>query len=96
MHPLIKILIGIVFLVVPLGLYANELLFDNPISLPVIGELNLLRSLLIIIQGMVPPFVMLIGLFIIWLELDEWKIEKELKREEEKEEEEKKNKKKKK
>jgi hypothetical protein len=33
---------------------------------------------------MLPPFLMLIGLFIVWLELDEWRIEKELKAEEKK------------
>jgi cytochrome c-type biogenesis protein CcmH/NrfF len=48
-------------------------------------NLPLLSSLKTILLGIVPPFLIVIGLFIIWLELDEWKIEKELKAEEEKE-----------
>ena len=89
MNALIKVLIGVVLLVVPLGMYAYELMsgVEQGISLPVVGVVHLWKSLIILIMGTVPPFVMLIGLFIVWLELDEWRIEKELKKEEEKEEE---------
>ena len=45
----------------------------------------LLSSLKTVVLGIIPTFVIVIGLFIIWLELDEWRIEKELKAEEEKE-----------
>ena len=85
MSALIKLLVGVVLLVVPLGLYAYELM--NSMQGPF--GLTLLKSLGILLQGAVPGFVMLIGLFIVWLELDEWRIEKELRKEEEKEEEEK-------
>jgi len=34
---------------------------------------------------MIPPFLILIGLFIVWLEIDEIKAERELRKEEEKE-----------
>ena len=80
MHPLGKMLIGIILLLVPLGLYAYEYTVGS-----VHPRLNLLSSLWTVIQGIIPPFLMLIGLFVIWLELDEWRIEKELKAEEEKE-----------
>jgi hypothetical protein len=43
-----------------------------------------LADLLVLVNGGVPLFVLLIGLFIIWLEWDEWKIEKELAAEERK------------
>jgi len=33
---------------------------------------------LTVVNGMVPPFVGLIGLFIIWLELDELKVKREV------------------
>jgi flagellar biosynthesis component FlhA len=48
-------------------------------------ELHLRASLWTMLQGVIPPFVLVVGLFIIWLELDEWRIEKELKEEEKKE-----------
>ena len=82
MHPLGKLLIGVILLLVPLGLYAYEYTSGPQrvfgISVP------LLSSLKIVLLGMIPPFLMIVGLFIIWLELDEWRIEKELKAEEEK------------
>jgi predicted tellurium resistance membrane protein TerC len=88
MHPLAKLLIGIVLLLVPLGLYAYEYTVGA-----IYPRVNLLSSLWTVIQGIIPPFLMVIGLFIIWLELDEWRIEKELKEEEEKEKKKKKGKK---
>ncbi len=82
MNTLLKLLIGVVLLVVPLGMYAYELMN----GLGGVFGLKLLQSLGILLQGSVPLFVMLIGLFVVWLELDELKMEKELKREEAKEE----------
>lgn len=85
MHPLGKLLIGVILLLVPLGLYAHEFMTGRNIPIPGTAyELNLLGSLWTVIQGIIPPFILIIGLFIIWLELDEWRIEKELKMEEEK------------
>ena len=84
MHPAIKMLIGIILLVVPLGFYAYEFMYGEQFSILGI-RIYLLKSLWTVLQGIIPPFVILIGLFIIWLELDEWRIEKELKTEEKKE-----------
>ncbi|MBD3155296.1 MAG: hypothetical protein GF368_01420 [Candidatus Aenigmarchaeota archaeon] len=89
MNTYTKLLIGVLLLVVPLGMYAYELL-NGPtqgIMLPVIGTIYLWNSLVTLIVGFVPGFVFLIGLFIVWLELDEIRIEKELKKEEEEEKE---------
>jgi hypothetical protein len=36
-----------------------------------------------VLLGFIGPFVALIAIFIIWLEIDEWRIERELKAEEE-------------
>ena len=84
MHPLVKLLIGIILLVVPLGLYVYEFMYGQQFS--IFGyNIYLLKSLWTVLQGMIPPFLMVIGLFIIWLELDEWRIERELKLEEKKE-----------
>lgn len=38
----------------------------------------------IILQGIIPPLVFILGLFIVWLELDELRIERELRAEERK------------
>ena len=84
MHPAGKLLIGVILLVVPLGLYAYEFMYE-PLTVPGTGiSLHLLRSLWTVLQGIIPPFLIVIGLFIIWLELDEWRIERELKMEEKK------------
>jgi hypothetical protein len=82
MHPLGKLLIGVILLLVPLGLYAYEYTSGPQRILGI--SVPLLSSLKIVLLGMIPPFLMIIGLFIIWLELDEWRIERELKAEEEK------------
>ena len=88
MGPLIKLLVGVVLLVVPLALYAYDFMTPGAVlSVTLVGKtirLKMLESLSIVLQGTIPLFVALVGLFIIWLELDEWKIEKELKTEEEK------------
>lgn len=83
MHPAGKLLIGVILLVVPLGLYAYEFMYGAQFSIFDVS-LNLRRSLWTVLQGIIPPFLIVIGLFIIWLELDEWKIERELKIEEKK------------
>ncbi|MCX8179226.1 MAG: hypothetical protein N3E38_00595 [Candidatus Aenigmarchaeota archaeon] len=99
MNPWVKILIGLVLLGLPLALYAYDLMTPGPvIEFKLVGrtiQLSPLRSLLTVLEGTIPPFIALIGLFIVWLELDELRIERELKMEEEKEEEEEKPKKKK-
>ncbi|MBS3052664.1 MAG: hypothetical protein J4428_04830 [Candidatus Aenigmarchaeota archaeon] len=81
MNPLVKVFIGLVLLVLPLALYVNEFMKQG---MNAFNGTGLLGSLWLVIRGTVPPFVALIGLFIVWLELDEWRIEKELKAEEEK------------
>ena len=88
MNTLIKLLVGVVLLVIPLGMYAFELMngVSQGIDLPILGTVKLWESLVTLLVGSIPAIAMLIGLFIVWLELDELKIEKELKKEEEKEE----------
>ena len=83
MHPLGKMLIGIILLIVPLGLYAYE--YTTGIKTIYGIRVPLLSSLKTVLLGIIPPFLIIIGLFIIWLELDEWRIEKELKAEERRE-----------
>ena len=91
MHPLGKMLVGIILLLVPLGAYAYE--YTTGVKTILGISIPLLSSLKTVVLGIVPPFLILIGLFIVWLELDEWRIEKELKAEEKKEKRKKKKKK---
>lgn len=42
------------------------------------------KDFLTVLNGAIPPLVFLLGVFIVWLEVDELKIERELKKEEEK------------
>ncbi|MGC8993437.1 MAG: hypothetical protein ACP5F8_01665 [Candidatus Aenigmatarchaeota archaeon] len=81
MHPLVKALIGVIVVLAALYyVFAGIPGFLKPALPDVITVLN----------GAIPLFVILLGIFIVWLEWDEWKIEKELKKEEEKLEREKK------
>jgi hypothetical protein len=74
MHPIVKILLGAVLIL--LGIWW---IFQG--SMQYIGRSGV-EDLKTVLNGVIPPFVALIGLFIVWLELDELKIEKELKHEE--------------
>lgn len=42
------------------------------------------NDFIVLLNGGLPPLVVLVGIFIVWLEWDEWKIEKELEAEEKK------------
>lgn len=80
MHAAAKVIIGLILLVIGLGLLANGVLFED-IG---IGGRIWFNSFITVIIGVIPPLLILIGLFVIWLELDEIKAEKELKAEEKK------------
>ncbi|MCC5994403.1 MAG: hypothetical protein LM587_02330 [Candidatus Aenigmarchaeota archaeon] len=85
MHPLAKAFIGV--LVVLAALYY--------IFVGIPGYLRpALPDVLTVLNGAVPIVVILLGTFIVWLEWDEWKIERELAKEEKKLEKEKRRKKK--
>lgn len=74
MHPIIKILIGAILLIGSIAYVYNNY---DPLGIGVGAQ----RAFYTVINGLVPPFVALLGLFIVWLELDELKIERELKAE---------------
>jgi len=91
MDALVKAFIGVLLMVGTVAVMVWSM--GEPV-LPVIGKMpNLVNAFVNVLLGSIPPFVFLIGLFIFWLEIDEWKIERELKAEEEKEKEEKEKKK---
>ncbi len=72
MHPILKIILGAIMIIG--SVYAV-------INYP---DWELLSAFITVVKGVVPALVFLIGLFIVWLELDELRIEKELKTEEKK------------
>ena len=79
MHPLAKILIGILIMLGSVYYVLRGFQLKPYIELP-----PALPDVLTVLNGAIPPFVFLIGLFIVWLEYDEWKIERELAKEEKK------------
>ena len=68
MHPIIKIVIGIALMVITIWWIASN-------------QFGALSDLKTVLNGVIPIAIFLIGLFIFWLELDEIKIEKEIKKE---------------
>ena len=67
MHAIIKIIFGAILLIGSITyIYSNQY--------------GAWSDFLTVVNGIVPPFVALMGLFIIWLELDELKVKKEVHR----------------
>lgn len=75
MHPIGKIIIGAILVI---GSVYYIFMGFPPYSSPAWQDLK------IVLKGAIPPLVLILGIFIIWLELDELRIEKELKTEERK------------
>ncbi len=74
MNPIGKMLIGAIMMVG--SVYAVYSSIGTPY--------DLWNAFIIVLEGVIPPVIFIIGLYIVWLELDEMKIEKELKAEEQK------------
>ena len=67
MNPIAKVIVGLILMGISVyAVYYYE---------------SLLPAFITVVKGIVPAFVFLLGLFIVWLELDELRIEKELKTE---------------
>jgi len=88
MGALLKIVIGLVLLLVGLvmfadgvipGLIPNNVMVVRGIDF---GAIDWLGSFITILQGFIPAFIVLVGLFMVWLEADELKMQKELEKEE--------------
>ena len=79
MHPALKILLGFVFIAVGLGLFVDSIM-PNPVT-----GVQWVTNFIIVLTGIIPPFLILIGLFVVWLEIDELKVQKEIDEEEKKE-----------
>ncbi|MCS7106362.1 MAG: hypothetical protein NZ942_03535 [Candidatus Aenigmarchaeota archaeon] len=75
MHPAIKIVIGLLLIVVSIYYIVNGIPGYLAPGWP---------ALLTVLKGVIPLLLLMLGVFIVWLEWDELRIEKELKTEEEK------------
>jgi uncharacterized membrane protein YciS (DUF1049 family) len=87
MHAVVKILLGLVFIAIGLGLFVDSVT-------PIFGTtgtwgIDWLTNFIIVLTGTIPALLILLGLFVVWLEIDEVKAEREIKAEEKKVEEEK-------
>jgi uncharacterized membrane protein YdbT with pleckstrin-like domain len=73
-----KIILGLVLIVIGLGLFVDSVkqFLPNAIHWP------WLESFKTLVLGVVPIFLILLGLLVVWLEVDEMKMEKELRKEE--------------
>ena len=92
MHPVVKILIGVLLIVagaywILYGPSASSLNARLAPYLALLGAKSVAtwNDFVLLLNGGLPPLIVLIGIFIVWLEWDEWKIERELAAEEKKE-----------
>jgi len=87
MDAFIKIIVGAILILVGLGLFLDsagmpQLVPDIMVGKYNLGNIDWLGNFFDLVTGFIPPFLILIGLFVVWLELDEMKLQKELKTEE--------------
>lgn len=87
MNAAVKILLGLILIAIGLGFFVDSIT-------PILGTSDWipgdwLTNFLIVLTGFIPPFLIIIGLFVVWLEIDEVKAEREIRAEEEKEKKEK-------
>lgn len=78
MHPAVKVIIGLILIIIGLGLFVDSV---YPI-LGVLGTFGIdwLKNFITVLTGVIPIFLIIVGLFIVWLEMDEMRAQKELKK----------------
>ena len=83
MHAAVKVLLGLILIGIGLGLFVESV---GPfLNIPIISQINWIGNFVIVLTGFIPAFLIIIGLFVVWLEIDEIKAEREIRAEEEKE-----------
>ncbi len=75
MHAAVKIIIGLILILIGLGLFVDSVY-------PIFGSTGFfpgdwLKNFVVVLTGVIPIFLILLGLFIVWLEADELKTSKE-------------------
>ncbi|UCD02838.1 MAG: hypothetical protein JSV63_03585 [Candidatus Aenigmatarchaeota archaeon] len=74
MHAAVKIIIGLFIIVVGFGLFVDSVYGNRWTGV----NINWWNNFKVVVTGFIPPLLILIGLFIVWLEADELKAGKEL------------------
>ncbi len=82
MHAAAKIIIGLILVLIGLALFVDSVV-------PITGTtgtfgIDWLGNFIIVLTGVIPIMLILVGLLVVWLEADELKMEKEFSEEEEK------------
>jgi len=80
----VKVVVGLIVVILGLFLFVDSVY-------PILGTNawipgDWLTNFLIVLTGVIPIFLIIIGLFVVWLEVDELKAQKELDKEDKKEE----------
>ncbi|MEE9323717.1 MAG: hypothetical protein V3U72_04185 [Candidatus Aenigmarchaeota archaeon] len=76
MHAAVKIIIGLILILIGLGLFVDSVY-------PLLGTTSLvpgidwLANFIVVLTGVIPILLILLGLFVVWLEADELKTAKE-------------------
>ena len=74
MHPAGKVVIGLILIIIGLGLFLDSVT-------PIVGTgVQWITNFLVVLTGVIPIFLIVVGLFVVWLEVDELKAQKELKK----------------
>jgi chromate transport protein ChrA len=74
MNAALKILIGLLFIVVGFGLFVDSVYGNQWTGVRIAWWGNFVT----VVTGVIPALLILMGLFIVWLEADEVKAEKEM------------------
>jgi len=79
MHAGIKVVVGLIFVILGLFLFMDSVYPMIQAWLPI----DWLGNFMVVLTGAIPFFLIIVGLFVVWLEVDELKAQKELNKEEE-------------
>lgn len=76
MHSAAKVIIGLILIIIGLFLFADSVV-------PISGQtgtfgIDWLGNFIIVLTGVIPIFLILVGLFVVWLEIDELKMQKDI------------------
>jgi len=78
MHAAVKILIGLLLIVIGFGLFVDSVYGNAWTNI----RINWWHNFVTVLTGVIPIMLILVGIFVVWLEADELSAEKEMKAEE--------------